>query len=135
MMACGGTCVVGDVSGHDEYCVHKKNCLVVRKDSPDEARQAILELMHDRELLQGLKENALKTAKEHVWGSNIDILSNEIFSDQEIGCRGNDQEIIESLVAIKEYIVPTVMNAPPRDNFKDKVRQAIRSLLMKSIIF
>ena len=132
MMACGGTCVVGDVSGHEEYCVNRKNCIVVRKDSPEEARQAIVELMHDRELLQGLKEHALKTAKEHVWGSNIDILSKEIFSDRDIGYRGNNQELIESLIAIKEYIVPTVVNAPHRDDLKGRVHQAIRALLLKS---
>ena len=28
MMACGGTCVVGNVSGYDEYCVHEKIVLL-----------------------------------------------------------------------------------------------------------
>jgi len=131
MMACGGTCVVGNVSGHEEYCVHKKNCLVVRQDSPDEARQAISALMHDRGLLQELQINALNTAQQHVWGRNIDILSNEIFSGRKTACRDTDQAIVESLIAIKEFIVPTVMSSPVREDFKGRVRQAVRALLPK----
>lgn len=32
MFHCGGTAIVYDVTGHDEYIVHEKNALVVKTD-------------------------------------------------------------------------------------------------------
>lgn len=62
MFHCGGTAVVYDVSGHDEYIVNDKNALVAPMH--DEARviESIRRLREDAPLLARLKEGALEAA-------------------------------------------------------------------------
>jgi hypothetical protein len=62
MFHCGGTAIVFNVTGHEEYIAHDHNALVVRKDDNEGVIQAINSLRSDRELLKRLKANALQTA-------------------------------------------------------------------------
>ncbi len=126
MMACGGTCVVGDVTGHDEYCAHEKNCLVVPLGSPGAARQAIVRLLQDRSLLERLKQGALSTARQHAWGRNMDELSSTVFTNAKVS--GGDPEMASGLIALKEHIEAGLMNSPP-EGLTGKVRRKIGSLL------
>ena len=59
---CGGTAIVYDVSGHDEYIVNDYNALVVKRDDEDGVVNAIKRLRNDPELLEKLKEGAQQTA-------------------------------------------------------------------------
>ena len=62
MFHCGGTAVVYDVSGHDEYIVDNKNALVVRMHDEAKAIESIRRLREDTNLLETLKAGALETA-------------------------------------------------------------------------
>ncbi|NLB54888.1 MAG: glycosyltransferase family 4 protein [Lentisphaerae bacterium] len=79
MMACGGTCVVGRVTGADEYCVDGENCLMVDLAKPEDARVAVEKLMDDPNLLNRLKAGGLKTAANFSWSKTADLLEQEVF--------------------------------------------------------
>ncbi len=76
MFHCGGTCIVYDVTGHDEYICHNKNGLVVKTDDEQTVINYINELKENSDELNRLKKNALKTAKE--WPS-WDVSSEEFY--------------------------------------------------------
>ena len=63
MFHCGGTSIVYDVTGHDEYIVHGRNALVARKHDEAAVRGYVRRLKETPEFLQGLKAGALKTAQ------------------------------------------------------------------------
>jgi hypothetical protein len=58
----GLTGVFSRVSGYDEYLLHEKNSLLVEVDDFDDARDQILRLRDDSNLLQRLKQGAHETA-------------------------------------------------------------------------
>ncbi|RAS54432.1 glycosyltransferase involved in cell wall biosynthesis [Vibrio diazotrophicus] len=62
MFHCGGTAIVFDVSGHDEYIVDDYNACVVKNKSIDDVRRLILELKANPDKLNRLKQGALTTA-------------------------------------------------------------------------
>lgn len=64
MFHCGGTAVVYDVSGHDEYIAHDRNSLVVRMHDEAGVIEALQRLRDDPALLARLKEGALATAAD-----------------------------------------------------------------------
>lgn len=65
MFHCGGTSIVYDVTGHDEYIVHNKNSLVAKTDDDEKVVEYINKLK-DTKYLNKLKKEAIKTAKEWV---------------------------------------------------------------------
>ena len=62
MFHCGGTCVVYDVTGHDEYIRSGENGLVLQRDDEEGVVKALNTLKNEREYLHLLKENAVRTA-------------------------------------------------------------------------
>ncbi|MCE9499118.1 MAG: glycosyltransferase family 4 protein [Leptospira sp.] len=105
MMACGGTCVVGNVSGHDEYCENERNCLIIDKDSPGEARNAILRLMNDREFLKNLQIQGPVTAKKFQWKKSANILNKTVYSHK-IKKQSPERTFLnQNLRKAKEYLV------------------------------
>jgi glycosyltransferase involved in cell wall biosynthesis len=78
MMACGGTAVVSDVTGFDEYIVDGKNALVVPIDDEAKAVAALGKLIDDASLRKQLSENGLKTARELDWKSRMPLFSRAI---------------------------------------------------------
>jgi hypothetical protein len=62
MFHCGGTAIVYDVTGYDEYIVHRKNSLVVNAGDEKKVIDYLKELNGNVELLNGLKKGALETA-------------------------------------------------------------------------
>lgn len=60
---CGGTCIVYDVTGHDEYIKNNYNGIVVKTDDEKSVIQAIELLIQDKDYLNKLKAGALETAK------------------------------------------------------------------------
>lgn len=63
MFHCGGTAIVYDVTGHDEYMVHGRNGLVVRQDDEAGVLEALRCLRRDPALLARLKDGARETAR------------------------------------------------------------------------
>lgn len=74
MMACGGLCVVGKVSGYDEYIRDGQNALVVEPGDREGARNAVSELISNRGLQEVLRMNGLKTAAAWDWEASVDAL-------------------------------------------------------------
>lgn len=64
---CGGTAIVFDVTGHDEYIFDGQNACVVRKGDMDGVVATLRRLLDDRAELMQLQAGALKTAE--AWAS------------------------------------------------------------------
>lgn len=64
MFHCGGTAVVFDVTGHDEYIANGLNAQVVSQNDLDGVVMAIRELLANPDRLQQLKQGALQTAAQ-----------------------------------------------------------------------
>lgn len=62
MFHCGGTAVVYDVSGHDEYIVNGRNALVVPMHDEAGVASALRRLAGDADLMASLQRGALETA-------------------------------------------------------------------------
>lgn len=62
MFHCGGTAVVSDVTGQEEYLRHGENGLVVPTGDVDAAVDALRRLREERGFLQALQLGALRTA-------------------------------------------------------------------------
>lgn len=62
MMACGGTVITYDVTGHSEYVRHEVNGLVVAAGKEELVTESINNLRSDAAMLQRLKLGAIKTA-------------------------------------------------------------------------
>ncbi|WP_286978726.1 glycosyltransferase [Pseudomonas sp.] len=63
---CGGTAIVFNVSGHDEYIIDRKNACVVQRGDIDGVVIALRRLLEDRSELLRLQSGALKTAEDWV---------------------------------------------------------------------
>jgi glycosyltransferase involved in cell wall biosynthesis len=74
MMACGGVCVVSDVTGYDEYIEDEYNALVVPNGDIDLARSALQRLISDQSLYLKLQKNGIATAESIRWEQSIDKL-------------------------------------------------------------
>ena len=60
---CGGTAIVFDVTGHDEYIVEGENACVVRRGDMDGVVTTLRRLLNDRVELTRLQAGALQTAE------------------------------------------------------------------------
>jgi len=74
MMACGGTVVVGRVTGYDEYIIDGYNALVVDQGDIQGAINAINRLIYEPEFREHLISNGAKTVKNWQWENSIDQL-------------------------------------------------------------
>ena len=81
MMACGGTAVIGEVTGIDEYAVNKYNSIIVEQGDIQGAREALIQLIDDKELREQLAANGKITAEKFRWDKTIDLLEN-VFYDK-----------------------------------------------------
>jgi hypothetical protein len=79
MFHCGGTAIVYDVTGFDEYIKHNINALVA-KTNDEESVIRYLHLLHDdRELLSQLNAGANETAKQWInWVQSSTLFANAI---------------------------------------------------------
>ena len=84
MFHCGGTCIVYDVTGHDEYVEHKKNGIVVKTDAEDEVVRYINELRENSHLLNKLKKGATDTANDWPdWQTSSEMFEKAIYESLE----------------------------------------------------
>lgn len=63
MFHCGGTAIVSNVTGHDEYIVDEKNAIVTPLNDWEAVIKAVNKLADNPKFLNELKENAIETAK------------------------------------------------------------------------
>jgi glycosyltransferase involved in cell wall biosynthesis len=64
MFHCGGTAVVFDVSGHDEYIRHGDNAIVVPTGDTERVVEEVADLLGNSDRLHALKQGALATAAD-----------------------------------------------------------------------
>jgi glycosyltransferase involved in cell wall biosynthesis len=108
MMACGGVCVVGAVTGHEEYIADGENALVVDPTDIQEARGAVQRLIADRNLREKLRENGLRTAAQWPWEPSIDRLEkyfSEIAADVYGGINPCREQTNQSIAHFYEKIL------------------------------
>ncbi len=74
MMACGGTAVVGRVTGYDEYIIDGYNALVVDVDDIKAAREGVTRILADKSLHDSLIANGRITAQKWKWEDSINRL-------------------------------------------------------------
>ena len=63
MFHCGGTAIVYDVTGHDEYIIHNENALVAKTDDEASVINYLKILANDQQMLMRLKQGAINTAR------------------------------------------------------------------------
>ena len=81
MFHCGGTAIVYDVTGHDEYIVHGENGIVIKRDNEQEVVKYLNALKNDSIFLAKLKLGALETANNWIdWQKSSDIFRNHVES-------------------------------------------------------
>ena len=74
---CGGTAIVFDVTGHDEYIVDGQNACVVHRGDMDGVVTTLRRLLNDRAELARLQAGALKTAEAWVsWDASSSAFRN-----------------------------------------------------------
>lgn len=130
MFHCGGTAVVYDVSGYDEYIRHNNNALVAAMGDEDAVVAHIRSLSRDRDLLRELRSNAVLTAQ--AWPSWEE--SSAQFYDWTVDTlnhAGHDRVAIEAMTAAawRDYIRDEeirLMGEP-----KSLVRQRIAALVRR----
>ncbi len=64
MFHCGGTALVYNVTGHDEYIVHDQNSYVVARDEEEEVIRYLRHLKENSQELERLKQGAIQTASK-----------------------------------------------------------------------
>ncbi len=74
MMACGGTAVIGEVTGIETYAINGYNALIVPKGDIEAAHNALNLLIQDSNLRKRLSQNGRETALKFRWEPTIDIL-------------------------------------------------------------
>ena len=98
MFHCGGTAIVYNVTGHDEYIVSGVNSIVLNRDDEKGVVRALKTVIKNKKILQELKTNAMLTAaswpdwnksSEHFCNCMMEInFSDEIQTDYDTLCKG-----------------------------------------------
>lgn len=95
---CGGTAIVYDVTGHDEYIKHNYNAFVVKTDDEDKVVEYINFLKANPDELTRLKNGALETAsKWNDWDTASVNFENAII------CSLNKQQISQDALKNKTF--------------------------------
>ena len=81
MFHCGGTAIVYNVTGHDEYIVDGENSYVVPKDHEEMVVRLLQKLKSNVDELQRLKQGAIKTAEQWVdWEKSSEQFSQALMA-------------------------------------------------------
>lgn len=129
MMHCGGTAVVFNVTGHDEYIEDGKNGLVYEMDDFENITKGLNKLINDWKYIKKLKENGLKTAAS--WPDWKESSNNFIQKIEDILKDDKEQSIcqIKSMVTFSEKIYEKNMNK--FGSIKNMVNFTIKRILKK----
>ena len=93
MFHCGGTAIVYDVTGHDEYIRHGVNAIVVARDDEEGVLHALQDLKYKAGLYDRLCEGAIQTAS--AWPSWES--SSKLFAEKFLGPQSSPGESAETL--------------------------------------
>lgn len=135
MMACGGLCVVGKVTGHDEYIRDRENAIVVEPNDVKEARKAVMELISDQDLQQTLRAKGAATAREWSWEASINQLE-AFFYDIRNGGRPlvhGDRTNDDLLCAYEGILSETTSTGATFGTIAHRVKKKINNQLLLKI--
>jgi glycosyltransferase involved in cell wall biosynthesis len=94
MFHCGGTAIVYDVTGHEEYIEDGKNAIVVKKDNEHDVVSWLKRFKSDPDFLEKLKKGAIATAAGWLdWDQ-----ASRKFEESLIGCCSRKDEISTSFL-------------------------------------
>jgi glycosyltransferase involved in cell wall biosynthesis len=106
MFHCGGTAIVYDVTGHDEYIKHNINAIVVARDDEDMVIKSINKLKNDKVFLNNLKINASQTAKEWIsWEESSKIFYEQVYKITQSHIYNKDILRRQTNFYMKNYVV------------------------------
>jgi len=138
MFHCGGTAVVYDVSGYDEYIRHESNALVAAMGDEDSVVAHIQRLMRDRDLLRELRRNAALTAQ--AWPS-WEQSSGQFYDwiGETLNQAGHDRAAIEAMTAAawRDYIRDEEIRLKelPKSLIRNKIMALVRRLPPRALKF
>lgn len=131
MFHCGGTAVVYDVSGYDEYIRHESNALVASMGDEDQVVEHIQRLMRDRDLLRELRRNAALTAQAWPSWEESSALFHEWVAAT-LNQAGHDRAAIEAMTAAawRDYIrdEESRLSGLPKSFVRNKIMALMRRL-------
>jgi glycosyltransferase involved in cell wall biosynthesis len=106
MFHCGGTAIVYDVTGHDEYIVHDVNGLVVKTDDDEQVIKYINELKKNPSKLDLLKKNAIEIADNwNCWDESAKIFENSLMKIMNTEHYGQKVLKLESQFMFDWYVI------------------------------
>ena len=123
MMACSGACVVGKVTGYDEYIEDGYNALVVEQGDVEGAHRALERLLSDSKLRENIISNGHRTAEEWKWEPSIDTLEKLFFGSVTHKRIYNDVNVCDCCGGKKLKLIkqlPTIEWEPVKRFYKDK---------------
>ncbi len=133
MFHCGGTAIVYDVTGHDEYMVHKYNSYIVARDNEQKVIDHINYLKKHYNVLNELKGNALTTAQNwHGWetaAEQFELALNNIIKAQTV----SQDELKKSCEFFFDWyvIAENYRLANINQRIKGRVKRTLKSLKVK----
>jgi len=126
MFHCGGTAIVYDVTGHDEYIRHNFNGLIVKTDDEEQVIKNLNFLKENPEEVERLKKGALDTANLWIdWDE-----SSKYFEDALLKSMRKNQmsqtQLRERTLHFKEWYEYSLRNKNSKKNiFLKKIKKVI----------
>lgn len=143
MMACGGCCLVSNVTGYDEYIIDNENALVIPIGDIQSGREALNRLLNDSDLRKSLIKRGLETAKAMSWdmqtpkfAAAITSLFNAIgdVKDVEKKSAGLQLQLLKKLRATQTASKPYFSVVIPIYNRTHELELSIQSILSQTFV-
>ncbi len=122
MFHCGGTAIIYNVTGHDEYIVHEKNSYVVERDNDQQIVDYLKQLQRDPQKLERLKAGACNTADSWPGWDKASLLFEETL-----------KQIHQQAPVGSNYLTKHIEELVVRKNNSLKVREIERFQLREGI--
>ncbi len=129
MFHCGGTAIVYDVSGYDEYIVHGYNSLVVPTDNEKLVIDYINKLKEDPSLLQKLKNGASVTAQNWIDWTESSRQFAEVLKDIFNNLQSNKDSVASRIGTVKQLCSSIESNQTYFSNEIARLNQELSQLL------
>lgn len=137
MFHCGGTAIVYDIEGAEEYIKNGYNAIVVEKNNEQGVIDAIKTLLEHQEQIDELKEHASKTAKDWIdWNTSSNYFYNCICNLPDISGRLRENLIFKAKSGAIAY--RKIMEMFGAERFDYRIKEAsefIKSNGLKLFIF
>ena len=132
MMACGGVCIVSDVTGYDEYIVDEYNALVIPSGNVNLAHEALQRLINDKDLYKKLQENGKITADLMQWEDSIDKLETfyqTLYNQRKtFHVQGERIEFLQQLLADHYFLIQNKIDYDKLSRLESTIINALKKI-------